>query len=241
MRAKILVIFILILAINLCFGTNVEWSAFEQSVWSADETSGQFQCYRYSSDWSAGLSCWIDVFCDYTVYGDGRTVMTATGSVLEFIGNWVEAEYGNRIDASTTRGIGSYFEHSDYSSESNVTIYDVVLRQDEITYLAFCGEQLAGHDMSKLEHTGTYLYGWVSIAVDDDGIPYLVHSAIDLDGGPMVVGGGAWEGGIPEPSGGVLFLLGAAMLGLRRRTARSIMLYYLPCKKTCRHLSAKRN
>ncbi len=32
----------------------------------------------------------------------------------------------------------------------------------------------------------------------------------------MVVGGGAWEGGIPEPSGGVLFLLGAAALGLRR-------------------------
>ena len=38
----------------------------------------------------------------------------------------------------------------------------------------------------------------------------------DLDGGPMVVGGGAWTDGIPEPSGGVLFLVGAAMLGLRR-------------------------
>ena len=142
--------------------------------------------------------------------------MTATGSVLEFIGNWVEAEYGSRVDASTTRGIGSYFEYSDYSSEGNVTIYDIILRQGETTYLAFCGEQLAGHDMSRLEPTGIYLYGWVSIEVDDDGIPYLVHSAIDLDGGPMIVGGGAWEGGIPEPSGGILFLLGMAVLGLRR-------------------------
>ena len=48
------------------------------------------------------------------------------------------------------------------------------------------------------------------------GIPYLVNSAINLDGGPMIVGGGAWEGGIPEPSGGMLFLLGLAALGLRR-------------------------
>ena len=70
--------------------------------------------------------------------------------------------------------------------------------------------------MSRLEPSGTYLYGWVSIGVDDDGSPYLVHSAIDLDGGPMIVGGGAWEGGIPEPSGGMLLLIGAAVLGLRR-------------------------
>ena len=33
-----------------------------------------------------------------------------------------------------------------------------------------------------------------------------------------VVGGGAWDGNIPEPSSGTLLLLGVAALGLRRRT-----------------------
>ena len=216
MRAKILVMVTLGLAMSRCFGSTVEWDAFAQSIWSTDETSGGFQCYRYNSDWTAGLSCWIDVFCDYNAYNDGRTVITATGTVLEFIGNWVEAEYGSRIDASTTRGIGRYFEHGDYSSESNVTIYDVVLRQGETTYLAFCGEQLAGHSMSNLARTGVYLYGWVSLTVDENGIPKVTGSAIDLDGGPMVVGGGAWTGGIPEPTSGMLLLIGAAVLGLRR-------------------------
>ena len=56
----------------------------------------------------------------------------------------------------------------------------------------------------------SFVYGWLQLGIDQTGVLYLGPNAYDLDGGPMVVGGGAWEGGIPEPSGGILFLLGVA-------------------------------
>lgn len=60
-------------------------------------------------------------------------------------------------------------------------------------------------------------YGWVAISEDANGNPVAISSAIDLDGGPMIVGGGAWEGATPEPVSGLLLLLGGALLALRRR------------------------
>ena len=49
--------------------------------------------------------------------------------------------------------------------------------------------------------------------MDADYNLVIASSAIDLDGGPMIVGGGA----IPEPSSGVLLLLGTIILALRRK------------------------
>ena len=79
----------------------------------------------------------------------------------------------------------------------------------EVTNLCFTGISVSHNDvaLSLAWPTNLLFAGKVT----------LLGSAIDLDGGPMVVGGGAWEGGIPEPSGGMLVLLGAAMLGLRRK------------------------
>jgi hypothetical protein len=60
-------------------------------------------------------------------------------------------------------------------------------------------------------------YGWVAISEDANGKPVAISYAIDLDGGPMIVGGGAWEGPTPEPMSGLLLLFGASLLTLRRR------------------------
>ena len=59
------------------------------------------------------------------------------------------------------------------------------------------------------------IYGWVMYEIIGRDSFMVWDYAYDLDGGPMIVGGGAYS--IPEPSGGLLLVLGAAALGLRRR------------------------
>ena len=55
------------------------------------------------------------------------------------------------------------------------------------------------------------LYGWVHLNVDEQGRMNILSSVIGMEGQSMIVGA------IPEPSAGVLLLLGLAALVLRRR------------------------
>ena len=59
---------------------------------------------------------------------------------------------------------------------------------------------------------GMSWYGWVHVSVDENLQMTLLDEGINLYGGAVTVGMS-----IPEPSGGILFLLGAATLGLRRK------------------------
>ena len=54
--------------------------------------------------------------------------------------------------------------------------------------------------------------GWIELACDEEGVLSIAHSAIDLDGDELIVGGGA----VPEPSSGLLCLVGLLVLALRR-------------------------
>ena len=67
---------------------------------------------------------------------------------------------------------------------------------------------------------GEEVTGWAQIGMGYDeggGYLYMKNSAFDLDGGPMIVGGGAWDGATPEPASALLLLVGGALLALRRR------------------------
>ena len=214
---------VLLIGSSVSFAATVIENPFAWNCSLNDETSGSFniEWYTFNIKWyteafGVGASAWIDVMGSFV--SDGYHVtMTAEGGFPESIGNWVEAGYGTRVDASTVRNQSRYFQRGPFDGDNNAEIYDVTVESDEVTYLAFCGEILSGDSMSSLARTGVYLYGWVSLTVDENGIPKVTGSAIDLDGGPMVVGGGAWTGGIPEPSSGILVLLGVTSLLLHRR------------------------
>ena len=121
--------------------------------------------------------------------------------------NMVKANPGEVIDATTTR----FLDESHYLVHYGLDGGDPVFGQLELklydeVFLAYASYLGGGEAI---------YYGWVGLSIDNEGMLYS-YGAVDLDHGPMVVGGGAWEGGIPEPSGGILLLIGAAVLGLRR-------------------------
>ena len=137
-------------------------------------------------------------------------VLESVTSDLSFAGSWLEMGYGEVASVSTTRNVGSYFYHI-FTDEGvgEYSTYDITVQSGDDFYLAFAAALDASYT--------SFAYGWVGLKADDDGRLTMTGSAIDLDGGPMVVGGGAYTDATPEPSAGVLFLLGAAALGLRRR------------------------
>ena len=125
--------------------------------------------------------------------------------------NWLLSEKGGIVHHGTTTELADeqYLVAYGIDDYRHIGPTEVIVQPDTIMFLAFiCKED-------GLTPTN-FIYGWVELGIDSDGNVIAIDSAYNLDGGPMVVGGGAWEGGIPEPSGGVLFLLGAAALGLRR-------------------------
>jgi hypothetical protein len=60
---------------------------------------------------------------------------------------------------------------------------------------------------------GETWYGWVHASIAENLEMTLLGDGINLDGGPVMVG----EGGTPEPTSGLLLLVGGALLALRRR------------------------
>lgn len=80
----------------------------------------------------------------------------------------------------------------------------VSVRNGDSLYLAFLAPVQGGEDGED------YLYGWVELGVKNNQLD-LLSSAFSTDS--LYVGGGA----IPEPSGGLLLLLGAGCIALRRR------------------------
>lgn len=153
-----------------------------------------------------------------TVEGSGSSkTLIGTAGVTGFSGKWMEVSSGTILDSVS-------FGNCDKPLvETKLTISSGTPSQMDVPrhiFLAVQVEKLTGVGIDFADprmYSGEYIYGWASLYVDESGVPTLLSSAIDLDGGPMIVGGGAWTGGIPEPSGGMLFLLGVAALGLRRR------------------------
>ena len=125
---------------------------------------------------------------------------------------WVLADYGEVIgEESFTTGSSRRIE--DIADYDYFTTGGTKVENPSDFYMAFKVSEVIFVSGVGYEEGETW-YGWVHVSVDDELNMTLLGEGINLYGGPVVVGA------IPEPSAGVLLLLGLAGLALRRRPQR---------------------
>ena len=203
MRGPIRVIFLIALAYSgHVSAANILWN------YLANQGNGRIGCYEPN-----GIPIWPDM--TFSVIERPQTVMLVPTNefVLEFIGVWAVAVSGELVDGSIDQNLERCFIRSEYGGSTPVHIgTPVEIRKNDSVYMALSvGEIDFLQDPAVVSR---YLYGWVEIIAADDGTVSVGYSAIDLDGGPMIVGGGSAL--IPEPSSALLLLVGGALLALRR-------------------------
>ena len=122
---------------------------------------------------------------------------------------WTFALYGDIVSEATFAGANPNLIELSYWPD----IYDnggTLVETPDDFYMAFKVSEVLSDSTGYVE--GMSWYGWVHVSIDDNLEMTLLDSGINLYGGAVTVGAG-----IPEPSGGVLMLLGLVALGLRRR------------------------
>lgn len=134
-------------------------------------------------------------------------------------GAWLEAYVGELVDASTIFGRRDYWFYEMANAQPEYSSGQIgEIEFNKSYYLMFAIEDMDDAWAYRLKETTDppkLYYGWAEYVVDETGTFKILNSAIDFDGGAMIVGAGA----VPEPTGGLLLLLGVAALVLRRKTS----------------------
>lgn len=142
---------------------------------------------------------------------------------------WALVLYGD-IVSETTFAVGNpnRIALGRWSYPRDVGDGGTLVENPDDFYMAFKVSEVLSDSTGYVE--GMSWYGWVHVSIDDNLEMTLLDSGIDLYGGAVTVGAG-----IPEPSGGVLMLLGLAALRLRRRAHGSVTFLAVlkPVKGTC--------
>ena len=138
------------------------------------------------------------------------------GSSMEFVpyenmssSLWIVAMVGEVINAEAILQSTEFLFKSAPYGQSTID-YSLFVNYDAPSYIVFYDEAFLV-DLTTAETSQAF--GWVEI-INDNGNVAVGSSAYMLAGGSMYVGGGE---AIPEPSSGLLVLLGLAGLALRRR------------------------
>ena len=137
--------------------------------------------------------------------------------MLPFYGAVVETALGDIIDESLFSTRNDFYEFAMQGREAPAETVPVTKQVGDTFYFGVIFEDFdEAYDVELGYSTKppSLFYGWIELAVNADGTLTILNSAIDLDGGAMITGGGS---ATPEPSSALLFLVGAGLLALRRR------------------------
>ena len=120
---------------------------------------------------------------------------------------WAFAVYGDIVGEENFEAINRIEDFYD----NNVYAGGTLVENPSDFYMVFKVSEVLveNHDYVP----GQTWYGWVHASIDENLEMTLLGDGINLDGGPVMVG----EGGTPEPTSGLLLLVGGALLALRRR------------------------
>ena len=195
----------------------VLWNALALSTWTGTEGDHGFALsyYHHAEPLRPNETFWVELSCTIAQSGMTTTLTGDGPAALIVRANWIVATLGDIVMESTVRHLsnGNYFARygQDEDASGDFTPNTLAVEGRESVYLAFAAAGI-GETPSD---PSPYFYGWVGLEVENGSVS-LLGSAIDLDGGPMIVGGGS---AIPEPTAALLLLAGGALLALRRREA----------------------
>lgn len=202
---RMLVVVALLVAYSVS-GANVRWNTAVLSDWG----NGEY-------DLNCVITTMQNVDVSFRVLQTGNEFsIESLGSNLAFSGNIKQMNAGDVVSELSIRNQHSYFYHifvDEFNRDQNYVKQDVVTDGHPF-YLAFVSTSV---DYISLTYPNP-VYGWVQLQVSPDGTVSLLKSAFDLDGGAIIVDGGA---AIPEPSSVVLMILGIALVGILRSHRKS--------------------
>lgn len=187
---------------------NVLWDCFWQTG-----SGSEFDVCWYPEDPNS-IPAWAFMNVIVSSSANSATLTPTDAALLVGRWNWVLAEMGEIACEATTRNLDRYFIHNGSDALPSVEGEPVTATRGSSVYLMVMAELIPEdtpwQDTSSLP---PYFYGWVELQVGQDGVVRLASSALDLDGGPMIVGGGS---ATPEPSSAMLFVLGVGFLLMKR-------------------------
>lgn len=210
---KILISIFAVLTATILHGTSIEWGILEYEPTTYSNTilirstrigDGIDISFYFSNDGDTiGFSRNNDrqgSAADIQTYASGAWLNSQKGDIVTFESMlWqnkylIEETFGSIYNFSSKM-------FADYDPNTNQYLKFIVQDRFEVAdYLNGRGGDPA-----------TCYTGWAEYIIDDAGTIKILNSAIDFDGGPMIVGA------IPEPTSGLLLILGLTALALRRK------------------------
>lgn len=173
------------------FAATVEWN-------KAFIVSGEDYAGTHDLSVTIGAPSFLPTWGDGIAGGWRLTAIVA--AYMEYANSFVIANAGDVVGAEYMANQTQYFLYSRYGDMNSArSDYYMDIVKDSPLYVAFRNEFDSGTR-----------YGWFQIGLDDSGELTMLSSAWDLDGDSITVGA------TPEPSSGLMLLLGMTILALRR-------------------------
>ena len=187
---------------------NIRWDCF----WQTGGGSEFEVCWYEQPD----IPAWAYMYVTVSASSGFVTITPTDYALLVGDWKWVVAKPGDVASESTIKHNNEYFIRDKKGTEGPYLGESVTAVWGTSVYMMVMvemmpDEALVGQDVSSMP---PYFYGWVELQVGQDGVVRLASSALDLEGGAMIVGGGS---ATPEPSSALLLLIGGAALALTRR------------------------